>query len=142
MHDDHRPTRTEAGAVAVVIAASAVSAGAHAALVPEHLREAPAVGVSFIVAVVLLAAVAILLALRPDRRHGRYGAALLFTGLIVAWAISRTTGLPVLHPEVEPVDAVGVVTKIAEAIGLACALWLSQPAAGTRPSALEEVTTR
>lgn len=80
----------------MVIGACAASAGAHAGLVPEHLREAPALGIS--------------------------------------------TGIPILQPRPEPVDVVGLVTKLAEALGLACALSLNHPVGGRRPSALQEVS--
>jgi hypothetical protein len=43
--------------VDVILVACAVSAGAHAALVPAHLRETVPLGTSFIVAVALLLAV-------------------------------------------------------------------------------------
>ena len=119
----------------IVVAASAISAGAHAGLVPEHLREAPAVGVAFVVATALLLAVAVALAIRPDSR----GAALLFAGLIAGYAASRTTGLPLLEPHVEPVEAVGVTTKLVEAIGLVFALRLTRPVGGRRPPLTQEV---
>ena len=72
----------------MVIAACAASAGAHAGLVPEHLREAPQLGIAFIVASVVLLAVVVALALRPDDRRIALVAALLLTGLIASWGTS------------------------------------------------------
>ena len=43
----------------VVIVACAISAGVHAALAPEHFAEATGAGVGFVVATVLLAALAV-----------------------------------------------------------------------------------
>jgi hypothetical protein len=88
---------------------------------------------------VLLAAAAAAVALRPGDRRAAAGAAVVLAGVIAAWAASRVTGLPLVHPHAEPVDALGVVTKVVEAAGLASALWLCQPAGGRAPSAPEEV---
>jgi hypothetical protein len=61
-----------------------------------------------------------------DRQIAR-AAALLFAGLVAAYAASRTTGITLLAPDREPVDAVGVSTKLVEALGFAAALRLVQP---------------
>jgi hypothetical protein len=127
-------------AVSVVIAACAASAGAHAGLVPEHLREAPRLGIAFILASVLLLAVVVALALRPEDRRIALIAALLLTGLIASWGASRVTGIPFLQPHPEPVDLVALVTKLVEVLGLAFAMWLSQPVGGRRSSAIQEVS--
>src|SRR2546421_10197889 len=84
-------------AVKVVIAACAASAGAHAGLVPEHLREVPQLGVAFILASALLLAVMAALASCPEDRRIARVAALLLTGLIASWGASRATGIPLLH---------------------------------------------
>ena len=106
---------------------------------PEHLREAPQVGVAFVVAVGLLLAVAIVLAIRPGSLGAARGAALLLAGLIGGYAASRTTGLPLLEPHVEPLDAVGAATKLVEAIGLVFALRLSRLVGGRRSPLTQEV---
>jgi hypothetical protein len=124
----------------MLIAACAASAGAHAGLVPEHLREAPPLGIAFVLAAVLLMAVVVTLAMRPHDRRAAQAAAFLLAGLIVSWGVSRTTGLPFLQPHPEAVDAVGLATKLVEALGLASALWLSQPAGGRRSPVIQEVT--
>jgi hypothetical protein len=123
----------------VVIVACAVSAGAHAGLVPAHLREAPQLGIAFILPVVLLLAAVVALALRPDDRRVAQVAVLLLAALIASWGASRITGISLLQPRPEPVDVVGLVTKLVEALGLVCALWLSQPVGGRRSSAIQEV---
>jgi hypothetical protein len=127
-------------AVKVVIAACAASAGAHGGLVHEHLREAPRLGIAFILASALLLAVVAALALRPEDRRIARAAVLLLTGLIASWGASRVTGIPLLQPRPEPVDLVGLVTKLVEVLGLAFALRLSQPGGGRRSPAIQEVS--
>jgi hypothetical protein len=54
---------------------------------------------------------------------------------------SRTTAIPVLDPEREVLDAVGVATTAIEGVGLALALWLLQPLGRpARPTHLQEVS--
>jgi hypothetical protein len=117
---------------ALVVLAAAVSAGIHAGLVPEHLGEMPLLGVSFIVAVLALLAIAAAVAVRPQAQLPASLAAFLFAGLILAYAASRTTGLPVLEPEPEPVDAIGIATVAVQLVGLLAALWLTAFAADGR----------
>jgi hypothetical protein len=122
----------------VVACAAAVSAGAHAALVPEHLREARQLGIAFIVSAVLLLAAAGAATL-TDSRRAVAATALLFAGLVAAYVISRTTGIPWLQPEAESADAVGLATKVVEALGLFFALKLIQPVGDERSFTSQEV---
>jgi predicted tellurium resistance membrane protein TerC len=131
--------RTRAFTIDVVVAACAASAGVHAGLAPEHLREATQLGVAFIASVVLLAAAAAVLATHDESRRAVQAAALLLAGLIAAYVVSRTTGIPWLAPEAEPVDAVGVATKLVEVLGFLFALKLIQPVGGEPSSTSEEV---
>jgi hypothetical protein len=89
----------------VVILACAISAGIHGALVPEHFAEGMGPGVGFVVATGALAFVAAALNLR-----------------LASYALAITTGLPVLHPDSEPVDGLALATKAIEAAGLLAAL--------------------
>jgi hypothetical protein len=104
------------------------------------LREAPQLGASFILAVALLLTAGAALAIRPDSRLAAQAAGLLLAGLILCWGASCITGIPWLQPRAEPVDAVGLVTKLTEALGLGFAFSLSQPAGGRRSPALQEVS--
>ena len=122
-----------------MVAACAISAGAHAGLVPEHLREAPQLGVAFVVSVGLLGAAAVALAIRPESLRAAQGAAVLLAGLIALYAASRSTGIPLLEPHAEPLDAVGVTTKLVEAVGLVFALRLSRSVGDRRSPQLQEV---
>lgn len=124
---------------AVAVVACGASAGVHAGLAPSHLREEPALGVAFIVAAALALAAGTRLALHPHDRRAALLSAALLAAMIAAWALSRTVGLPLLQPEPEAVDGVGVVTQIVQALGLVAALWLTQPAGGRGPSTIEEV---
>jgi hypothetical protein len=56
-----------------VVGACAISAGAHAGLVPDHLREAPQLGVAFVVAAGLLVAADTALAIRPGSLRATRG---------------------------------------------------------------------
>jgi hypothetical protein len=95
---------------------------------------------AFILAVVLLLAAVVALTIRAEDRRVARAAVPLLAGLMLSWAASRITGIPVLQPQPESVDAVGVVTNLVEAIGVACALWLSQPMGGREPSTIQEVS--
>ena len=124
--DAKAATATEVACDALVVAC-AVSAGIHAALTPEHLREESAAGIGFLVSTVLLAALAVALILRPASRAAAAAAAAVLVGLLVAYAFAVTTGVPVLHPDVEPADGLGLATKAVELVGLAAALLLVSP---------------
>jgi drug/metabolite transporter (DMT)-like permease len=102
----------------LVIVACAVSAGIHAALAPQHGLAA---GLGFVLSAAALAGLAAALARRASRRL-LDGAIVLLGGLLGAYALAATTGIPVLHPDPEPVDGLAVATKAIEALGLLAAL--------------------
>ena len=83
-------------------------------------------GVAFLVAVALLLAAGVATAARPADGRVAIATASLFAGLIAAYTLSRTTGIPLLSPEREPVDAVGVATNLVEALGFGFASLLVQ----------------
>ena len=104
----------------VVILACAISAGIHGALVPEHFAEGAGAGLGFVVATVLLAVLAVVLSRKPTQL-ALLGTVAVFAGLIAGYALAVTTGVPVLHPEVEAVDGLALFTKAVEAGGLVVA---------------------
>jgi len=104
----------------VLILACAISAGIHAALVPEHLEEGRAAAGGFAVSAVLLAALAIALTIRLTPSL-LLAAGALMTGLLVSYALAITTGVPVLHPDVEAVEGLALFTKAVEIAGLIAA---------------------
>lgn len=113
-----------------VIVACAISAGIHAALTPDHLVEGTGSGLGFLAAAVLLAALAAELTLRPSTSV-LLGTVAVLAGLIGSYALAITSGLPLLHPEPEPVDSLALFTKAIEAGGLLAAahlLWRGRPA--------------
>jgi hypothetical protein len=112
----------------VVVIACAVSAGVHAGLVPSHLAESRALGIAFAGSALVLLWGAAGLAAADEPGAWAAPVAALLGGLIVAYAASRTVGLPLPGTHVEPVDAVGLVTQLVQGAGLCAALWLCQPA--------------
>ena len=106
----------------VVILACAVSAGIHGALAPAHFAEGAGAGLGFVASTILLAGLAVALTVRPASSLPLAGAAIVFTGLLVSYALAVTTGLPFLHPQPEPVDGLALATKAFEVVGLATAL--------------------
>jgi hypothetical protein len=109
-----------------VIVACAVSAGIHGALVPGHLDEGTGAGLGFVAATVSLAAVVFSLTRWPGNRLALGAAAALLGGLLASYALAVTTGLPILHPNPEPVDGLALATKATETVGLLAAtslLW-------------------
>ncbi|HEV8686832.1 MAG TPA: hypothetical protein VGQ84_06115 [Gaiellaceae bacterium] len=116
----------------VVILACAVSAGIHGALVPDHFDEGTGVGVAFVVAAALLAALVVSLTQRPESALALAASATVLLGLLAGYLLAVTTGLSVLHPEPEPVDGLALATKAVEALGLLAAsslLWRPRVAA-------------
>jgi hypothetical protein len=119
----------------IVILACAISAGIHGALVPGHFDEGIGAGLGFVAATIALAGLIVWLTRRPASPSALAGAALTLGGLLASYALATTTGLPVLHPDPEPVDGLALATKGIEAAGLLAAsglLWRPRVAA-TRP---------
>jgi hypothetical protein len=118
----------------VVILACAISAGIHGALVPGHFDEGTGAGLGFVAATIALAGVVVWLTARPASALALGAAAAVFLGLLASYALAVTSGLPLLHPEPEPVDELALATKAIEVVGLAAAsslLW--RPLAALNP---------
>lgn len=88
----------------VVLVACAASAGVHAGLVPSHLVENLWLGIAF------AASVGLLLAL-----------------IVSLWSTSDPRRLAPLEEDVEPVDAIGLLTQGVQVAGLIAALHLCHP---------------
>jgi hypothetical protein len=106
----------------VVILACALSAGIHGALAPAHFSEGVGAGLGFVVSAILLAALAVVLTVRPASSISLAVAVIVLAGLLGSYALATTTGVPLLHPQPEPVDGLALVTKVFEAVGLATAM--------------------
>ncbi len=108
---------------ALLVSALTASAGLHLALVPEHLREAPKVGVLFILGSVAALGLSGIL-LRWATPLLVWASAALLAGMIGAYVVAVTVGLGPLGMERESVDDVGLVCKAIEIAGVAAALSL------------------
>lgn len=117
---DGLPTTAAGVRVDLVVLACAVSAGIHAALVPDHLAEGAGPGIGFAVAAGLLLVAAVVSTRRPSQLV-LLATAGLFAGLIVSYALVLVVGLPLVHPEREAVDGLALATKAVEAGGLVLA---------------------
>jgi hypothetical protein len=116
-------SRRSGRALNVVIAACAVSAGVHAALVPDHLAEGTGAGLAFLGSAIVLAGLAAALTRRPSTA-ALIGTIALLAGLIGSYAAAITSGLPLLHPMPEPVEGLAVFAKAVEAVGVLAAAHL------------------
>ena len=120
----------------VVILAGGISAGIHGALGPGHFAEGLGAGVGFVAATIALAGLVVWLTLRPTSSPALAIAAAVFLALLASYALAVTSGLPLLHPEPEPVEGLALATKAIEALGLAAAsslLWRSGAALNPHP---------
>ena len=106
----------------IVIVACAISAGVHAALVRDHFEEGAAAGIGFLAAAVLLVGLVVVLTYQPASLVAIAAAGAVLAGLLASYAFATTTGIPLHHPELEPIDALALATKAIEAFGLVAAL--------------------
>src|SRR5919201_3343725 len=114
-----------ASATDVLVVAGAVSAGVHAGLAPEHLREWLPLGAAFVAAAAAAALPVAVFVLRPASPWPPRALGALLGGLVVAYALTRLAALPPLDPERESLDVVGVCTTAVEALGVAAAVRLA-----------------
>ena len=103
------------------------SSGMHAALVPEHLKEMPPLGWSFIGAAVIGAALAYALICSPEDRRLARLAALFLAFEVLAWVGFVTVRLPGFDGTPEPVETIALVCQAVELFGLALAVWIGWP---------------
>lgn len=118
--------------------ALAGSAGVHAALIPSHAAGAPL----FAASALALTALAVLVD-RNERPAVIVASTLLLGALLALYVASRLVVVwPLEHTE--PVDAIGVITKLLETAGLVLALGLLQAARGSEQTlpALREGVAR
>jgi hypothetical protein len=101
------------------------SAGIHAALVPEHLQELPALGYAFIVAAIVGGLLACSLVVRPHDRRLWLLAGYFCLGQIGAWAFFVTFAVPGFSGTPESVEPIALVSKAVEVLGVLIALQLT-----------------
>jgi hypothetical protein len=131
------PLTTRIGLLALAVT---FSAGIHAALVPEHLEEIPPLGYAFIAAAAIGGLIAAALVVRPDDGRLPLLAALFCVGQIGTWALFVTAPVPGFVGTPEPVEAIALVSKAVEALGVALALPLIAPPVLARPRRLLQDT--
>ncbi len=124
-----------------VIAVCAASAGAHAALVPQHLEHDPRLGGAFIAATVVLVAVASALICSPTSALTARVTTLTLAALIGAYAVNVSVGIPWLTNAAEDADVIGLATKAVEAVGLVFSIQLNTTRGGRRSLIQEEART-
>jgi len=105
-----------------LIVACAISAGIHAALTPKHFEETARAGAGFLVATILLTFLAVTLTRRAEDAVPVRVAAVILAGLLASYGLAVTAGVPLLHPEVEPLDGLALIIKGVELAGLLSAL--------------------
>src|SRR5919199_2285548 len=118
-------TANRTAATELLVLASAVSAGVHAGLAPEHLHEWAPLGAAFVASAAAAALAVTALVLRPASPWPPRALGALLGGLVVAYALTRLAALPPLDPERESLDVVGVCTCALEALGIAAAVRLT-----------------
>lgn len=108
----------------MLIGALAVSGLVHLALTPEHLREAPVLGLGFGVVAILQLALACVFTSRSA--PPLWPVALILTIFSLStYVVSRVVGLPFGHGhDVEPIAAVDILCKGAELLTTAILLML------------------
>jgi hypothetical protein len=114
------------------VVALAGSAGVHAALTPSHAVAAPLAALLFAASALALTALAALVD-RNERPEVLVLSALLLGALLALYVASRLVVVwPLEHAE--PVDAIGVITKLLETAGLVLAFRLLRAAGGSEPT--------
>ena len=121
-----------------VVAACTASAGAHAALVPQH---EPRLAVAFIATTVVLLALAVALIYRPTSPLAAQVTTLILAALIGAYAVNVSAGIPWLTNAAEDADVIGLATKAVEAVGLVFSIQLNTTRGGRRSLIQEEART-
>jgi hypothetical protein len=101
------------------------SAGIHAALVPEHLKEMPPLGYAFIAAAAIGCLLSCALISRPDDPRLPLLAGLFCVGQIAAWALFVTVHVPGFAGTPEGIETIALVSKAVELAAVALAFPLA-----------------
>jgi hypothetical protein len=103
------------------------SAGIHAALAPEHLREMPPLGWSFIAAAAVGVALAWALVAKPEDQLFARLATLFLAVEVLTWVLFVSAPVPGFSGTPEPVETIALVCKAGELIGLWVAVTIGWP---------------
>lgn len=124
----HNPRR------GVPVAALLVTAAAHIPVIPAHLREAPYVGVLFILLVAGSLLMAAVLAMR-DAKAAYNVTAVMMALALASYVISRIVGLPLIGDDVGNwLEPLGVVSITVELIALTACGSIALSAKSSKPA--------
>jgi hypothetical protein len=126
--DGTTSTPRRAGLLALLVT---FSAGIHAALAPQHLKEMPPLGYAFIAAAAIGSLLACALISRPDDPRIPLLAGLYSLGQIAAWVLFVTVPVPGFAGTPEGIETIALVSKAAELAAVALAF---SPALPHRPT--------
>ncbi len=99
-----------------------VTAGVHLYLAPEHLREAPYIGVLFI-ALAVASLISAALLLLKDAPAAWWAAGLVNVLAVIAYVLSRSVGLPQIGDDIGNwTEPLGLIALGAEALTVVAAL--------------------
>lgn len=131
------PSRTPRYRFAAALTAAA--GAVHLAGGATHMAEGLLLGLAFLAVgwgQLLLAA---RLARGTEDRRWLLATAVLHLAALASWALSRTAGLPLLHPQPEPFAAAGILTMLFEVAAVGLLTWrLARP--GSLPGHSRRVT--
>lgn len=100
-----------------------VAAAAHIPVIPEHLHEAPYMGVLFIVFTAVAAALAVVVAVHGSAPAPFVAGGLLCAAAIVAYCLTRVVAFPQLGDDVGNwTETAGVTSLVSEAVVVALSM--------------------
>lgn len=131
---DHytRPVAVRAVAVLALVAEIAI----HAVLAPDHLEEMPYIGALFVAASVLLTVVLVGVLVVPQNELGWLAGAAICGGMVVAFVVSRTLGLPGYHEGWTSDAGLGLVSLPPDIVFVLC--WLAGASALRSDHAIDD----
>jgi hypothetical protein len=100
-----------------LLAVTAVAAGVHAGIAPEHLQEWPPLGGAFVAAAVALPAASVALSLDPAARAAAVGVGALLAAVAGAYVLTRLTAVPLLALRLARVRPPTPTTSLQEVTG-------------------------
>ncbi len=117
-----------------------VAAVAHIPVTPDHLKEAPYIGIGFLLltAALLLLSTGLLLS---TARWLSWALLVVCLAAVAAYVVSRTLGLPMMDDDIgnwsDPLGTVSIVSETLAAVSASLVLWRSKRAYADAQAALE-----
>lgn len=113
-----RDLRFRSGLLALTVAATA---GIHLGLAPDHYEEMPRLGISFVIAAIVGAPIAVGLIWRPAEARLVAAAGVFCLGEIVIWLLFVMGPVPFFPGTPESVKTDAIISKAIEAVGVVLA---------------------